>query len=191
MRRITLTLIAIAVATATCTVKAQDEAQMKAWMDYMTPGEVHKMISSWDGTWTADISMWMAPGTEATKSTGTATNKMALGGRYQTGTYTGNFGGMPFEGMSLVGYDNSKKVFESVWVDNMGTGVMHLSGPWDAKTKTITLSGKMLDAMSGKEVTVRETMQIVDDNTQIMSMYAPGPDGKEYKSMEIRYTRKK
>jgi hypothetical protein len=191
MRRITLTLIAIVIATATCTIKAQDEAQMKAWMDYMTPGEAHKIMSSWDGNWTADISMWMAPGTEATKSTGTSSNKMALGGRYQVGTFSGSFSGMPFEGMSLLGYDNSKKVFESIWIDNMGTGVMHLTGPWDPKTKTITLTGKMMDAMSGKEVAVKETFRITDDNTQIMEMYAPGPDGKEFKTMEIKYTRKK
>jgi hypothetical protein len=164
---------------------------LKKWTDYMTPGDVHKMVSSWDGTWTGEISVWMAPNTPATKSVGTAANKMVLGGRYQISNHTGDFGGMPFEGQSTLAYDNLKKVFESVWIDNMGTGVMHLTGPWDAGTKTISLTGKMVDPMSGKEVTVRETLKVIDDNTQVMEMFAPGPDGKEYKSMEIKMTRKK
>jgi hypothetical protein len=191
MKRITLTMCAI-ITIAICSVaKAQSEAEMKKWMDYMTPGDVHKMVSSWDGTWTGEISVWMAPNTPATKSVGTAINKMVLGGRYQVSNHTGEFGGMPFEGQSTLAYDNIKKVFESVWIDNMGTGVMHLTGPWDAATKTISLTGKMLDPMSGKEVTVRETLKVIDDNTQVIEMYAPGPDGKEYKTMEIKSTRKK
>ena len=30
--------------------------------------------------------------------------------------------GMPFNGLSLEGYDNAKKEFTSIWIDNMGTG---------------------------------------------------------------------
>jgi hypothetical protein len=68
---------------------------------------------------------------------------------------------------------------------------MPLTGLWDAATKTISPTGKMVDPMSGKEVTVRETLKVIDDNTQVMEMFAPGPDGKEYKRMEIKMTRKK
>jgi hypothetical protein len=32
---------------------------------------------------------------------------------------------------------------------------------------------------------------MVDDNNQIMEMFGPGPDGKEFKMMEIKFTRKK
>lgn len=34
---------------------------------------------------------------------------MIFGGRYQLSNYKGNFMGMPFEGMSIMGYDNAKK----------------------------------------------------------------------------------
>jgi Protein of unknown function (DUF1579) len=46
---------------------------------------------------------------------------MILGGRYQQSTTKGSFNNMPFEGISLLGYDNAKKVFMNSWVDNMGT----------------------------------------------------------------------
>jgi hypothetical protein len=98
---------------------------------------------------------------------------------------------MPFEGHGTLGFDNLKKIFESTWIDNMGTGVMKMSGPWDATTKSVTLTGKMTDPQSGNEENYKETFTVIDDNTQMMAMYAPGPDGKEFKNMEIKFTRKK
>lgn len=189
MKRILLALGAFLMLSGAA--QAQTEDEMKKWMDYMTPGDIHKMIASWDGDWTGDIITWMAPDAPPSNSTGSCTNKMIMGGRYQLGNFDGSFSGMPFQGMSLLAYDNSKKVFESIWIDNMGTGVMHLKGTWNDATKTLTLTGPMLEPTSGKEITMKETLQIVDANTQVMSMYAPGPDGKEFKNMQITFKRKK
>jgi hypothetical protein len=99
--------------------------------------------------------------------------------------------GMPFEGRSVTGYDNAKQVFVSNWIDNMGTGFMNMEGPWDPGTKTINFKGRMLDPMTMKECDYRETFQIVDDDNQVMQMFAPGPDGNEFKTMEINFKRKK
>ncbi len=164
---------------------------MKNWQAYMTPGDVHKMMASWDGTWTSDITMWEKPGAPPTKSTGTTVNKMVLGGRYQESVNTGMMMGMPFEGHGTLGYDNLRKVFENTWEDNMGTGIIKMSGPWDAATKSVTLTGKEMNPMSGTETDMKETFTVVDDNTQMLAMFGPGPDGKEYKMMEIKFTRKK
>jgi hypothetical protein len=127
------------------------------------------------------------------KSKSTSQNKMVMGGRYQVSNHTGNMMGMPFEGMSTLAYDNAKKVFINTWIDNMGSGMMVMEGPWDEASKTLTLKGKGVDptTANGKEIEMRETFKIIDDNTQMMEMFAPGPDGKEFKMMEIKYTRKK
>jgi hypothetical protein len=168
-----------------------DSAMMKLWMDYATPGEVHQMLAKDDGEWEGEITQWMDPAAPPTKSKGIATNKMILGGRYQQSEHKSCFGGQPFEGTSIVGYDNAKKVFVSSWVDNMGTGVMHMEGPWDAATKTIRLKGQCTNPMSGKNMTIREEFTYIDDNTQKMTMYSPDMKGKEFKSMEILLKRKK
>jgi hypothetical protein len=164
---------------------------MKNWQAYMTPSDMHKMMASWDGTWTTDMTMWEKPGAPPTKSTGTSVNKMVLGGRYQESVNTSTMMGMPFEGHGTLGYDNMKKVIEGTWVDNMGTGIMKISGPWDAATKSATLTGKEMDPMSGKETDYKETFSVIDDNTQMMDIYGQGPDGKEFKMMEIKDSRKK
>jgi hypothetical protein len=178
--------------TAAAATPPPDSAtMMKNWQAYMTPGDMHKMMASWSGTWTGDVSMWMKPGEAPMKSTGVATNTMAMNGLYQVSKHKGMMMGMPFEGMGTLAFDNIKKAFVNTWIDNMGSGIMKMEGPWDEATKTLTLTGTMVDPMTGKDCTMKETLKVVDANTQVMEMYGPGPDGKEFKTMEITLKRKK
>ncbi|MBC8985695.1 DUF1579 domain-containing protein [Pedobacter sp. N36a] len=190
MKKLTLSVVALLMLAITCRVQAQDNAMMKAWQTYMTPGDVHKMLAKDDGKWDGDVTMWMAPGAAPEKSKTSSTNTMIMGGRYQKSIHEGNMMGMPFEGMSLLGYDNSKKVFISTWIDNMGTGVMTMEGTWDDATKTINFRGKCVDPMTGKDMDVREVFKFVDNDHQVMEMYA-NTDGKEMKTMEIQFSRRK
>lgn len=165
----------------------------KAWMDFATPGEMHKMLAKSDGAWAGENTMWMENGGKPMTSTSEVTNKTIFGGRYQVSEHKGNFMGMPFEGMSITGYDNAKKKFVSNWIDNMGTGIMNMEGEWNASTKSIEFKGKMTDpSRPGKDCDVREVYTFVDDNTQKLEMYGPdSKTGKEFKTMEIKFTRKK
>jgi hypothetical protein len=145
MKKLTLIICVSFYSAAFTKLCAQDEASMKAWQNYMTAGDVHKMLATNDGTWNEDITMWMVPGAPPTKSTATAENKMILGGRYQQSTTKGSFNNMPFEGISLLGYDNAKKVFMNSWVDNMGTGILQMRGTWDPAGKTINFTSTTVD----------------------------------------------
>lgn len=169
---------------------SQTEQEMKAWQAYMEPGAMHKMMASWDGAWEQDITHWMQPGAEGTKSKANCETKSLMGGRYSETKHTGNFFGMPFEGTSLVGFDNGKKEFISTWIDNMGTGIMIMTGTYDAGTKTINMKGSATDPMTGKDMVMRQTIKIIDDNTQLMEMYSV-VEGKEFKNMEIMMKRRK
>ncbi len=163
--------------------------EMKAWMDYMTPGEMHKILAKSVGEWKGKITMWMAPNTDPITSEGTAVYEMILGGRYLQSKHSGTFNGMPMDGLGLDAYDNAKKTFYSIWIDNFGTGVMQMSGKYDAATKTITYRGTSVDPMTGQDVKVRETIKFIDDNHSEMDMYTIDGD-KEFKSMHIDLTRK-
>jgi hypothetical protein len=190
MKQITLTICCLALAAFFTVGKAQNQEEMKKWMDYMTPSEVHKMMAQADGEWNMEIQMWMDPNAQAQTMKASCVNKMIMGGRYQESLNTGSFNGMPFEGRSLTGWDNARKIFVSTWIDNMGTGITYMEGPWDDAGKSINLKGKMTDPMTGHVIDIRQVMKFVDDNTQIMEQYGM-KDGKEYKSMEIKFTRKK
>lgn len=168
--------------------------QMENWGAYMTPGDMHKMMASWNGTWIGEVTSWHSPDSPPMSSKTTTTNKMVMGGRYQQSSHSGNMMDMPFEGLSTLAYDNNTKKFISTWIDNMGTGMMVLSGPWDEASNSMTLTGKMVNpaAGDGREQDIREVFKVIDDNNQVMEMYCKDdPNSQEYKIMEIKFTRKK
>lgn len=179
--------------TTTETPKAPlaDSVMMQNWKAYMTPGKEHQMIKSWNGTWLGEMTMWMSPGAAPTKAVISVSNKMILGGRYQVSNQKGMVNGMPFEGQSILGFDNARKDYVASWVDNMGTGIIKMEGPWNETTKTIDLRGTEIDPGTGKEKSIRESFRIMDNDRQIMAMFETGEDGKETKVMEVIYTRKK
>jgi hypothetical protein len=166
-------------------------AAMKAWMNFSTPGAMHKLLASANGQWKGNITMWEKPGAPPQKSIGSCVNSMILGGRYQQSVNKGNMMGMPFEGMSIVGYDNGRKEFVSNWIDNFGTGVMQMSGTYDSTTKTIHFKGTTTDPITGKPTNVKEDFTFNEDGSQLMEMYGSQTAGSpEFKMMEIKFTKK-
>lgn len=170
---------------------AQDvnqEEMMKQWQSYLTPGPEHNMLMNMLGEWEGDITMWMDPTQPPQKSTGTTKYESLMDGRYVAGHYSGMMMGMPFNGMDLTGYDNALKVFQNVWIDNMGTGMMITEGVFDAETNTITYKGKMV-IPDGSKVDVRNIVTIIDKDHSKFEMFIDMGSG-ETKSMEINYKRK-
>lgn len=187
MKKIIFFVLAFIFAASAANVFSQDD-QMKKWMEYMTPGEQQKNMAKCTGDWKTHEKFWMAPGGEAMESDGTSTGEMILGGRFLVMKHKGMMMGMPFEGMSLDGYDNASKTYNSVWVDNMGTGIMYMTGKWNEDKKIIEYSGKMTDSNTGGMNDVRSTLKFNDDGSSYMEMF--GTDkGKEFKWMEMTVKR--
>jgi hypothetical protein len=175
------------------TPPGMDEAMMKRMMELATPGEHHKALDRFVGNWDATIKMWMGPG-EPTVTKGSANYSWMLGGRYLQGKHTGDFGGMPFEGFGIEGYDNAQQRYFSVWFDTMGTGMMSLTGQPVAGGKGLDYSGTCFDPSVMKDIKVREEVRWKSDSeyTFTMFMEMPGPDGKlqEQRAMEMTSVRK-
>jgi hypothetical protein len=168
---------------------SQNNDEMKKWMDYMTPGKEHQEFAKMNGDWTYTTKMWMDPNGEPQTYTGEAKCEMILGGRYQQVTATGKMMGMDFKGSGINGFDNAKKVYVSSWIDNFGTGLLYMEGSFDEASKKIVYKGKMVDPLTGKDTEYKQTIKIVDDKNFEMDMYNV-VDGKEFKNMEMKYTKK-
>jgi hypothetical protein len=168
-----------------------EKAMMEMMQKLATPAEGHKKLDVLAGTWTAKNSMWMEPGKPPSVSEGTAEHKWVLGGRFLEQRYEGTFMNMPFSGLGYTGYDNYKKKYLSVWMDTLGTVMMHSTGSFNASGKVLSSSARMDDFTTGKVMTIREKMTIASKDEMLFEMFMPGPDGKEFRMMEIRYTRKK
>ena len=200
MRRNKVLIASLAVLTAA--LAAADEkpapagtpdqkAMMEAWAKFATPGPGHRALQPLVGTWNAKITSWMAPGSAPIVSDGISEIGWVLGGRYLEQKHEGSFLGQPFSGIGYTGYDNYKKQYLGTWMDNMGTSILSMAGTADAAGKIIAMEGKMDDFVTGRVLAIRSTLRILDDDHNVYEMFAPGPDGKEYKMMQIDYTRKK
>jgi Protein of unknown function (DUF1579) len=171
--------------------KMDEKAMMEMMAKYSTPGEEHKKLEQFVGTWDTTNKMWMDPNAPAQESKGVAENKMALGGRFLEQHYEGTFMNQPFTGMGYTGYDLYKKQYVGTWMDSMGTTIMTTTGTADASGKTMTFTGTMDDYMTGKKANFKEVVTVVDNDHHTFEMWWPGPDGKMFKTMEIQYARKK
>jgi len=172
-------------------MSAEEKAMMDAMLKAATPGPNHEMLTSLVGDWTFTNKMWMDPSKPPTESTGTVSYTTLLGDRYVQGTYKGDVMGMPFEGRGVMGYDNVTQQFQTSWMDNMSTGIMYMTGRQDPSMKAISFTGKMDDPMKpGTKVDVRQVVRLQSPDKHMMEWYEQR-DGKEVKTMEIVYTRKK
>jgi hypothetical protein len=171
-------------------MSAEEKAAMEAWLKYAAPGPSHKLLEPLVGSWNATTTWWQAPGAPPQVSTATAETVAVLGGRFIREDVSGTMMGQPFQGIGYTGYDNFKKKFVGTWMDSMGTMIMVSSGTADATGKVLTFTAEIDDVMSGKTVTVREVARVIDNNKHVFEMYGPDPSGKEFKTMEIVYTRR-
>jgi hypothetical protein len=97
--------------------------------------------------------------------------------------------GKGFTGIGMTGYDNAKKRYVGTWMDSMSTSIAYLEGTMDAAGKTMTMTMEMTDPMTGKKVKQRTVTRIESPDRHVFETYERAPNGKEFKSMEIVYTR--
>jgi hypothetical protein len=187
-----------AAAASTTTATGQpSEAEM---MELAKLNENHKLLGDMAGTWSYTVKMWMNgdSSSKPNESKGSAVRKPMMGGRFFTVDVSGNMEkpgqdgkmkNMTFKGMGIEGYDNVKKKFVGTWADNMGTGIMMSEGDYDPATKTFTYTGEY-EGIPGMKQKIREMLKIVDKDHHTFEWYEDR-GGKEVKTMEIDYTRKK
>ena len=175
-----------------------DAAALAAMAQLTQPGENHKIFAQTVGDWTYVIKFWMNPDTNAPPlvSTGASSTKAIMGGRYFVTDTSGKMS-MPgpdgkltdvdFIGQEIAGYDNVKRKYVSSWIDNMGTGIMHMEGTYDPTAKALTYRGEE-EEVPGVINQVREVITFTDPDHHLMEYYME-QGGHETKAMEVTYTR--
>ena len=166
-------------------------AMMEKMKEYSTPNENHKVLQALAGNWDYKLSMWMSPDAKPEESSGTSSNEWIMDGRFLQQNVSGTSMGQPFSGMGLIGYDNLKKTYQTVWLDSMGTGMMTGASSFDADKKVFSESGHMSCPMIGGDRAYRTVTALKDNDHYSYEMYMTDPESnKEFKTMEINYTRK-
>jgi hypothetical protein len=164
------------------------QAEMEAWMKLAEPGEHHAHLNPFVGRWKGAVKMWMAPETEPMLDEGFAEVSWILGGRYLEWRQTGEFGGMPFEGRAIEGFNNGDGRYEAVWIDNFGTLILFYTGSCSDDGKGRVMSTEFSDPVKGGTIQYKSVYRWIDDDHFLYEAFMDKGDG-EFKSMEIAYER--
>jgi hypothetical protein len=198
-KSITLCLVlVVSTAFATHSVTSQDaDAQgggddmeeMMAMMMAGQPGEHHKGLAQSAGSWDIDSKHWTDAAMPPMDAKASSEVKMIMGGRFMHEVFKMDFMGMPFEGNLILGYNNVTEQYESVWFDNMTSGMMTSTGEGDGKGN-IEFHGIMKDLRTPEGRPYRMSTSHNDDGTMAFQMYDTAEDGSEYMTMDNTYTRR-
>lgn len=169
----------------------QMEAMMAAMEKFGAPGPEHKILLDGVGIWDLESKVWMDPSAPPSVIQGKAVQRAILGGRYVQYDLEGEMMGMPYTGYGISGYDRYNKKYVTLWLDNFGTGFYMTEGTADTLGKVRTETGSWDDYMTGKKMRVKIVYTYLNKDKFTMEMYMIQADGKEMKTMEQTYNRKK
>ena len=154
------------------------------------PEPEHALLKKLAGRWTTRFKLTM-PGAPEIESEGTEENEL-LGELWLVGRYhDAQMQGGGFEGAQTLGYDPDRKKYVAVWADNQDSHLGLQEGSYDAATRTLALGGPTTNPMTGEASHMRSTMEWIDDDHRVSSMFVPGPGGKEMQMFTIEYARVK
>lgn len=168
---------------------AEQQAMMEAYQKAGTPGAEHRKLAAMAGTYDLTVKAWHAPDAPPTTDTGTATRKMILGDRVMVEDVSSQMMGQAYSGQGLHGFDNVTGKYWATWSDSISTGLMVSEGSCDADM-ACTYTGSYHDPVTRQPQAARMTTRWTGKDTEVFEMYAPGPDGKEAKMMEITYRKR-
>src|SRR5213075_1367441 len=138
------------------------EEMMKKVEAAGTPGPAHQALQALVGDWKAEVKCWMDPAGSPEVSQGTAKASWKFNGHFLEEEFHGEMMGKPFTGRSLLGYDNTKQTFNSVWISDMQTSIFTSEGKGDSGNKVITLEGKATCAATGqRDVPMKSVFRVI------------------------------
>lgn len=166
------------------------QKMMTEWAKWSTPGPEHQLLAKLAGDWNVVSKWWMAPDSEPMSSASEQKLEPIFGGRFIKIETRSNMMGQDVHGIGYIGYDKFKAMYTMFWIDNMGTAMFTAYGTADDAGKTITLTGKMDDPMTGeKDKEAKYIYTFSDDGTFHFEIWDMVP-GKAFKSVDMTYTKK-
>lgn len=202
MKILILTVLALSAASGALAADKAAEAApassdasadaMKAWQDFATPGEHHKLLGRYVGSWKTHTRMWFKPDAPAQESDGRAEIRWALGNRYIEQRQEGQMLGRPFSGIGYTGFDNVKQKYVTIWMDTAGTSILYELGSVDPSGRVIKSRGTVDDPVTKKPQRYQDAVTFRSPDSFSYEAWGPEPGGvKMFRMMEIVYTRQK
>jgi Protein of unknown function (DUF1579) len=165
----------------------QPEAKKMAEMMKATqPSERHKQLEPLAGSWDVLVRFKYGPGPER-QGKAKSEAKWILGGRFLQQEYQSESGQVTLQ---FIGYDNQKKKFFEIKMDNMDTGVLYTEGTLSEDGKVITNVGERTDPVTGEKKGIRTVTTFVDKDHYTVEWFQPYREGNDQKVVTMILTRR-
>lgn len=170
-----------------------DPQAMAEAMKLAAPGPEHEALAKKTGEWTTEVSIYspMMPDMEPMKTTGTATARTILGGRFLEVVSRGAFMGQPFESVGIMGFDRRHGEYTTIGLDTLGTYWVTGKGK-RGEDGVIRMHGEDEDLM-GKQVYTFEHEEISEDvhvDRVVFKQIGPRVFEEPFTMVTVRSTRK-
>ena len=155
-----------------------------------TPGEFHRHLDPLVGDFEAQATFWESAAASPQSWNARAKSRWILDGRFVLTDFRGTMFGQPFEGVSLLGFDNAKQRYVSTWADTSSTALLPIAeGTCSRDGKVFTTTRRKQDPKNGTWTTERDVTTVFSDDEHTFEMFVQPEGGSEFKSFEIVYTR--
>jgi len=171
--------------------QAESESAIEVFVRHAMPSKRHRLLDRMAGQWKTAVKYWMRPDVPAVESEGTASRKWVLDGRFLHEEFDGGNLALPFRGQGFYGFDGFEQKYTSVWLDTMSTAITTYLGTYDEGQDLVNFVGRYGNPWAGQKVAGRGVMRFTGKDHHVLEMYIPTADGREFKTLEIGYTRLK
>lgn len=153
------------------------------------PGPQHTLLDIFVGTWDVSANFDTGPGQPPETASGQMVNAWQLDGRWLKQEYSGQMASLgSFRGIGFLGYDNLQKMYVGTWMDTLSTSCFVSKGSFDDSKATFELSGDFT-VEGGEKFKQKQVMTVLSPDRYVVTMYLTGPDGVEFKTGNLEYTR--
>lgn len=171
--------------------EAGDAELREAVKQAARPGDFHRKIKKIKGKYTHTIKWWRSPDAPPEESEGRGDTEWTLDGRFMVQKISAKWLDMRFKATLILGYDNSKGQYTSVWMDTLGTDMLFSKGTLDETEETITMRGEYIDVMTHEPVQVRSVFLLPAKKRGMkLEVYRTDSGGQEFKFLEVKTERR-
>jgi hypothetical protein len=182
-------LATAAILGATMTLVAQDAEEASApspeAMARMAPGPMHAKLEPLIGSWHMSGKYRMTPDSPWEEFEADVEREWIMGKRFVEETVESEFMGQPFKGRGIIGYDNTREEFTTVWIENMSTGTWVTTG--ELQGDKLVFEGENSNCMTGEKNCWGKS--VLDLKTNVYKGFGKDKSGKEFQNMEMTAAR--
>lgn len=156
----------------------------------MTPGPMHQLLARLEGDWFFETTTFTVPGGAPERAQGEAQKRLIFGGRFLEESWRGEKLGAPWQGRSLLGWDNLAKEFQGVFLDDLTTAMIAARGRLEADGAAVTFAAETKNPFTDQLEQLRLVLRLTDENHHLIEIWAKAPKQPERRLQETRYSRK-